>query len=333
MTIDHPGPTWVIVNPAAGNGKAAQHWPHLATQLTAQGITFTQAITCGPGDGIMLAAQAVAARATRLIVVGGDGTLNEIVTGLSQAITLGTAVPTLALLPLGTGTDFARGLGITSIEAGLNALHNDQPQAIDLGIAQFHDQAGQAQRRAFVNVADCGLGPHATAQIRNVSQLPGQLAYLYGATQAIAAYTPAMTQINVDGQEAYHAPCGLLAVGNGRYFGGGMHVAPKAQLADGQFDLVILGGTNRRRLLSELLPRVYRGTHLRHPAVHLLRGATIAITAEPPLPLELDGEIVGSTPATFSLLPQALNVFAPTAHRPLAQRGSAPATQPRQNSH
>lgn len=305
------GPTWVILNPAAGKGRAEREWPAIAARLRAGGLTFTQTVTCGPGDAHSLAREALADSAARLIVAGGDGTLNEVVNGLVAAKETGTQLPELAILPLGTGVDFARGLGIRTIGDTIAALQRGESRGIDLGIARFRDSGGIARARAFINVADCGLGPHASEQIGRVDRRFGRGAYLYGALRAIAAYTAVATRITVDDRIVYDAPCGLLAIGNGRFFGGGMQIAPKARTDDGLLDLVVLGATDRRVLVGDLLPRVYRGTHLRHPAVHLARGTAIIVEADPPLPLELDGEIVGTTPATFTLRSGYLTVLIP----------------------
>lgn len=303
--------TWLILNPAAGKGRAERAWPTVAAQLGARGIRFTQAVTCGPGDATLLTQQALIAGATQLIVAGGDGTLNEVVNGLAAAQIAKTNLPKLALLPLGTGTDFARGHGIRSLDDALTTLQYGQLRALDLGVARFHDPRGAEEERAFVNVADFGLGPRASQQIARVDRRLGSGAYLYGALRAIAAYAPVSTRVTVDDHLVYDASCGLLAIGNSRYFGGGMRITPLARTDDGLLDVVILGATDRRTLVSELLPSVYRGSHLRHPAVHFARGTTITVDATPPLPLELDGEIVGTTPARFTLLSAQLSLITP----------------------
>jgi YegS/Rv2252/BmrU family lipid kinase len=303
--------TWLILNPAAGKGRAERAWPAIAAHLESCGIAFTQAVTCGPGDARLLAQQALAAGATRLIVAGGDGTLNEVVNGFAAVQTVEADLPTLALLPLGTGTDFARGHGIRSLDDTLLALQHGQRRPLDLGIARFYDLSGVEQERAFVNVADFGLGPLASGQIAHVDGRLGRGAYLYGALRAIAAYAPVPTRLTVDDHRVYDAPCGLVAIGNSRYFGGGMRITPLARTDDGLLDVVILGASDRRTLVSELLPRVYRGSHLRHPAVHFARGTAITVEATPPLPLELDGEIVGTTPAQFTILPAQLSLLTP----------------------
>jgi len=333
--------TWAILNPVAGGGRAGRAWPDVAAALRAGGLAFTQATTCGPGDATLLAREALAAGATRIIVAGGDGTLNEALNGClgddlaalfdrvsgasrtsrtsrrvdewpGEGVPLVRPLPIVAPVPLGTGADFARGLGLGTPERALAALLGGAVRALDVGLARFGDGRGGTIARAFVNVADCGLGSRVTAEIARGGRLPGGAAYLRGAVRAIAAYRSSPVRVTVDGVLAYQGGSGLLAVANGRFFGGGMAIAPRARPDDGLLDVIILGDTDRRTLLTALLPRVYRGTHLRHQAVRLRRGATVEIATEagtPPLPVELDGEIVGTTPLRCVALAGAIGVM------------------------
>jgi diacylglycerol kinase (ATP) len=302
----------LILNPAAGNGRAEREWPALAEKLRAAGITFKQMVTCGPGDATLLAQQAVAEGAERLIVVGGDGTLNEAVNGcLDDAGGVAQGAPELALVPLGTGSDFARGLGIPGGAAAIEVLLHGHPQPLDLGLATYRDAQGREVTRAFANVADFGLGPETSALIALGSTRLGPAAYFLGALQAIAAFTPTPIRVEVDGATVYDGPSGMAVVANGSYFGGGMQVAPHAQPDDGEFEILVLDCVGRRTLVTDILPRIYRGTHIHHMAVHQARGRTVTIDATTPFPLELDGEIVGATPARFTLLPGALRVLVP----------------------
>jgi diacylglycerol kinase (ATP) len=307
-SADRPA-TWVIVNPAAGSGQAERLWPALADRLRAAGLTFTPAVTCRPGDATWLARDAAASGATTIAVVGGDGTVNEVVNGLLAAGADSAARTALAALPAGTGADFARSLGINSLDEAIAALLHGSARTIDLGHVAYRGGTGDEQTRIFANVADCGLGPIVSRQIASAPKRFGPAAYFYGALRAIAGYRPVEVGVGVDGHTAYTGLSQLIAVANGAYFGGGMHIAPKAASADGQFDVVILGDVSRAALTTDLLPRVYRGTHLRHPAVHFARGTSVTIETSAPLPLETDGEIVGTTPARFTLLPGALRVL------------------------
>lgn len=307
------GRIWVIVNPAAGGGRAGREWPALATSLGAAGVAFAPCVTCGPGDAARCARAAVTAGATTIAVVGGDGTLNEVVDGCLALESEGrsTPLPTLALLPIGTGADFARGLGIRSGAAALATLARGKERPIDAGRVAFFDAAGTERVRHFVNVADFGLGPATSEQTPRDHRRFGTAAFLWGALVAIAGYAPVPARVEIDGVLAYEGPSSIVVVANGQRFGGGMRVAPKARLDDGLFDIVMLGAVTRRALLTGLLPRIYRGTHLRHPAVHLGRGAQVTVGATAPFPLELDGEVVGFAPARFEVLPCALRVLAP----------------------
>ncbi len=308
--------TWVIVNPAAGGGRTGRAWPGLAERLRRAGIAFTPCVTCGPGDGAICARAALGDGAETIVVVGGDGTLNETVNGCLAAGREGGSRPTLALLPTGTGHDFARLLSIRDEAAALAALRCGTPRAVDVGRIAFRDDAGEERERFFINVADFGLGRVTNEAIARGPRLPGGLAYLYGALASIAAYAPATIEIEVDGERAYHGSSGMLVIANGRFFGGGMRVAPKARPDDGLFDIGVLEGVSRAALAGGLLPRVYRGTHLRHPTVHFFRGATVRVTAATPFPLQADGETLGHAPAHFTLLPRAFRVLAPAADAP-----------------
>lgn len=297
---------YVVLNPTAGRGQVARRWPQLAARLRAMGIDFHQCVTCGPGDGAVCGRAAVADGADLVIVVGGDGTVNEVVNGCRAA---GAALPRLALLPVGTGADFARGLGLRDEATALAALRG-APRAVDLGLARYTGADGTPRERYFLNVADCGLGPATSARARRGPRGLGPLAYLYGALGSIVTDRPVTIRVVVDDIVVYDGPSSLVAVANGRYFGGGMRVAPDADPADGLFDVLVLAATSRRVLVADLLPRVYRGTHLDHPAVHVRRGHRVAVTATAPFPLEVDGEAAGSAPVTFALLPGALPLLA-----------------------
>ncbi len=303
--------TWAIVNPAAGNGRTGREWPALSARLLDAGVEFTPCVTCGPGDATVCARSALRDGAETLIVVGGDGTLSEVVDGCFGNDHPAGSGPTLALLPSGTGTDFARGLGISG-KVAIDVLLRGTARPVDVGRVAFHDDAGARRERHFINIADCGLGYETNLAIaRGPKALGGTLAYLYGALSSIARYTPTVARVGVDGQPVYNGPSAIVGVANGPFFGGGMHAAPKARHDDGLFDVLVLEGVPRRVLIADLLPKVYRGAHLRHPAVHFFRGATVTVEADGPFLLQVDGDGVGDAPARFTLLPRALLVLTP----------------------
>ena len=303
--------TWAIVNPVAGNGRAGRDWAALEGRLRAAGVALTPRVTRGPGDAADVARRARREGVETLLVAGGDGTLSEVVDGCCGEDGAPGTAPLLALFPLGTGADFARGLGIRRARA-LDILLHGSARSVDAGRIDYRGGDGAERRRHFINIADFGLGrATALASERGPKALGGTLAYLYGALASIARYRPTPIRLAVDGRAAYDGPGALVGVANGPYFGGGMHAAPKARHDDGLFDIFVVGGVGRRALATDLLPRVYRGAHLRHPAVRFFRGASVALDADGPFPLEADGEGLGDVPARVALLPRALSILVP----------------------
>jgi YegS/Rv2252/BmrU family lipid kinase len=266
-------------------------------------------LTGGPGEAAVAARRATREGIATLLVVGGDGTLSEVAQGCcdDEASRPG---PALALFPLGTGTDFARGLGVRR-DGAVAALLGGTVRTIDAGRVRYRDGDGERWRH-FANIADFGLGRSTALAIeRGPKRLGGTLAYLYGALTSIARYRPARVRVAVDGAEVYAGPSALVAVANGSYFGGGMHVAPHARHGDGRFEVLVVEGIGRRQLATDVLPKVYRGAHLNHPALHFFQGRRVTVDADGSFPLEADGEGLGDVPAELEIVPGALRILVP----------------------
>jgi YegS/Rv2252/BmrU family lipid kinase len=301
-----------IVNPQASGGRTAARWPDLARQLEAAGIKATARLTTSPGDGSNQARQALLDGARLVIAVGGDGTISEVVNGFFEEGRPINPDAVLGVLPAGSGSDLIKTLGIPKDAAGAIAVLADgRTRAIDLGRATYLDHEGRERSRYFINTASAGLSG---AVMDRMTRLPGFLAgavrYNVASVLTMATYDPPVSRITVDGGDPREERVLLLVVGNGRYFGGGMHVAPEARIDDGELDLIAV----QRRALPELLlnfPRIYAGTHMHLPMVETGRGKRLEVTATRPLLLEIDGEQPGTTPATFEVLPAALRVVAP----------------------
>jgi diacylglycerol kinase (ATP) len=205
--------------------------------------------------------------------------------------------------------DFARGLGIRR-ERALEILLRGAARPVDAGRVSYRDAA--ERRRHFANIADFGLGRATALAIeRGPKALGGPLAYGYGALASIARYRPTPIRVEIDGRAAYDGPAALVGVANGPYFGGGMHAAPNARHGDGEFEVLVVEGIGRRQLALDVLPKVYRGAHVDHPALHFFRGQSVTIDADGSFPLEADGEGLGDVPARVELLPRALSILAP----------------------
>ncbi|MGH9173473.1 MAG: diacylglycerol/lipid kinase family protein, partial [Vicinamibacterales bacterium] len=250
--------------------------------------------------------------ARTILCVGGDGTANEVVNGLIAGEGPINPNTRLALLPCGTGKDLARTLGTRDLASMLRALADGSVAMLDVGRAQYVDgRTGQLATRHFANIADAGIGAATAARINASSKRFGGLAsYLTGAVRSIAAYQPWQAIVEVDGETVHDGPVGMIVFANGRYFAGGMRVAPEASPRDGRLDIFILADVGKRALLTSLLPRVYLGRHIGRPGVAWRRGVHATVRSSETLLLELDGEQVGQTPVTVDILPRVLPVIA-----------------------
>lgn len=292
----------VIVNPAAGRGKAREWIGELEVRLSVairsahRLISWQIVETQGPGDGTRLAQEAVKEGARIVVAAGGDGTIGEVVNGL-----VGTEAA-LCVIPMGTGNDFARSIGIgVDVDKAIYNLLEGVPIAIDVG---------RTQGRYFVNVAGCGFDAVVAECVnRGGRRLRGTAAYLAAVMQSLLSYRAAEIRLTLD-NETIETKAMLCSVANARYYGGGMRIAPHALLTDGLFDICLLQEVGKGEFLRTF-PRVFQGKHTTHPAVRMLRSKSVKVESERPLPILVDGEILGTTPVEFEMLPGALTLIGP----------------------
>ncbi len=306
--------TFVVVNPKAGNGKVGRRWPDIADRLRAHIGPFDQAHTTGPGHGIALVRQAADAGASLVVAVGGDGTVNEAINGIVGANASRTT--DLAVIPTGTGADFARGLGLAgSVDEAIDRIVNGAVRKIDLGRVTFTDPDGRTTCRYFGNVASFGLSGTVVKHIGATAghrPLPGKAVYLLATIRALMGYRRQRVRLAIDdGNATAHEVAGVV-IANGRFFGGGMMIAPDAEPDDGTLDIVIIHSASRGVLLRDLR-LVYGGRHKGHPAITILRGRRIVAEAVgdqsvDPILLEADGEWLGALDAAFDVEPAALRL-------------------------
>ena len=300
----------VIINPAAGSGRAGRHWPEFEAEIARHGYDVQSSFTTGPGDATRLARQLALEGARTIVCVGGDGTANEIINGLFDGDRPINQETRLALIPCGTGKDLARTLGTRDVESMLRALADGSTALMDIGRVTYVDtQTGEPTNRLFANVADAGIGADTAARINRSSKaLGGFVSYFTGAVRSIVTFKPWDITVHVDGEPVYDGSAGMVVLANGRYFAGGMKVAPDASICDGLLDIFVLKGVGKRTLLTSLLPRVDRGRHIGQPGVIHVNGGAATISCAAGMLLEVDGEQVGSTPVTVDIVPGALRV-------------------------
>jgi YegS/Rv2252/BmrU family lipid kinase len=293
-----------LVNPAAENGAAGRRWPELAHRAAALGLRGDALLSERPGHLTELAREA-AADADLLVAVGGDGTVHEIVNGIA-----GLDVE-LAVIARGTGWDFVRTYGIPrKLERAVDVALNGRTREIDLGHARYRGWDGRDGEALFANVASAGMSGAVAKRANETSKaLGGKASYAWATLAVFARWRNDEVTARVDGEE--HAGRMLdVIVANGRYLGGGMKMTPDAEPDDGRFDVLLIGDVTKRDLIVTL-PKIYRGTHLPHPKATLLHGARVEVDAPRPLPVELDGEQPGTTPASFEVVPRALRLRVP----------------------
>lgn len=300
--------TLIVVNPASAGGRTGVVWPQIEAELCNAGVDFEARRTARRGDATEFTRAALEQGVSRVVACGGDGTLNEVVNGFLND----TGVPiapesVLGVISSGTGGDFRKAVGIPANPAEAAALlAGGQTRQIDAGLIDYRNGLS----RCFVNIADCGLGGEVVRRVNSYKRKPGKLAYSVAMLSAALTYKPVHTCVEVDGNTIEGAMVSVV-VANGRFFGGGMQIAPNADVADGMFDVVIgCSGVLQGMLGSRHL---YRGEHIGRPGTFALRGREVSVTplGERAMPFDVDGEMIGAAPAMLRVLPGVLKLCAP----------------------
>jgi diacylglycerol kinase (ATP) len=250
----------------------------------------------------------VAGGADLVVAVGGDGTLNEAVNGLLSG---GEQECELALVPCGTGDDYARTFGIpSSVERALDVAAHGGTRSVDAGRARFQVDSGE-EERYFANFAGAGISGAIAQKGSATSHRFGARAAYFWATVAVFTRWKSIPMTIEADDERRQGPMFEVIVANGAYAAGGMRIAPDAAPDDGLFDIVVIGDVTKLDFLTTF-PKIYRGKHVGHPKVEVVRAAVVAVDAQEPLPVVLDGEQPGTTPVRFELLPGALRLRVPS---------------------
>jgi YegS/Rv2252/BmrU family lipid kinase len=297
-----------LVNPASGNGATGKRWPELAHRAAALGLAGDALFSEHPGHLVELARKAADDGADLLVAVGGDGTLNETANG----ILLASRTPELATIPLGTGMDFVRSHGIPKgFDEAVRTAATGTAKTIDAGRVTYRAWDGTEQVRFYVNVGSVGMSGAVAQRANGMSKaLGGKVTFFVALTQVFLRWKNTEVTVELAGGETYSGRMHDVIVANGQWHGGAMWLAPEASADDGLFDVVLIGDVTKLDFITTA-PKLYKGKHLAHPKVDLLRSARVRVDAAEHLPIELDGEQVGTTPVTFEIVPGALRVRVP----------------------
>lgn len=296
----------VIVNPVAGASSTWRKWPLISRLLENTGLSFDYQCTEGVGHAIELAEAATNNGYSYIVAMGGDGTVNEVANGILRSEE--SVSTTMGMINTGTGSDFARSVGIPrNYASACSCLINSGKAKVDVGVVEFR-KGGQHHQRFFINAAGVGFD---AAVVRTTQQFPkyfgGTIPYLGGLARTLFGYKNKTAVIRVGEREVKRRIFSVV-VANGRYFGGGMKVAPQAELRDSLLDVIIVGDLGKIELL-QALPTVYRGTHLDHPKVEIERVSKVSVNCPEGVLVHADGELMGEGPACFWLKPLALNIM------------------------
>jgi YegS/Rv2252/BmrU family lipid kinase len=288
-------PLVLLVNPSSGGGKALKLLPRVEAVLDAGRVPFRVVRTKSLEHGVAKALDAVEAGELP-VVLSGDGMIGAI--GGAMA---GGETP-LGVVPLGRGNDLARVLGIpTEPEEAIEIVLAGNVRTIDVG---------EANGRRFLGIASLGFDSDAN-RIANESRLGGNLVYAYAALRALVAWKPARFTIAIGDQRTRMEGYSVVVANNSAY-GGGMYVAPDADLEDGEFDVVTIAKVGKLRFLGNL-PKVFKGTHVRNDEVQVVRASRLSLSASRPFAVYADGEHLTDLPADLRVIPHALRVLVPPA--------------------
>jgi len=297
------GKAFVIANARAGKG--ARHPDEFEKILAGAGLDFDLHVTERRHHAVELARQAIDDGWTYLVAVGGDGTIHEVVNGM-----MGDGGPrnrdaVLGIVSAGSGSDFVRTFGLPDDAShGVEHLTGDGFVDIDLGRVTFTTEGGESTEW-FPNIAEAGLGADVAKVAERLPRRLGRSRYLVGFWITLARFKGTEGTVVCD-TRTYEGRITNLVVANGQFFGGGMHVAPKATPTDGRLDVLIQIGTKADYIAA--ITKVFKGKHIPSPAIKEYKARRVEVTTKKPLRVEADGELLGMTPATFQLYENALRL-------------------------
>ncbi|MDD5748263.1 MAG: diacylglycerol kinase family lipid kinase [Actinomycetota bacterium] len=328
--------TMMIINPVAGTGKAFKIWKELKCTLQDLALDFDYRFTEDVEHAIEIASEVSRSGYGLIGVVGGDGTLFEVVNGVLASANGNR--PAIGLIPTGRGSDFSRSVGIPHdwlMAASL--LVSGRRKAVDAGKMSYRGMDGSPKSSFFINIAGVGFDGEVTERANNFPEIVkkavgGIGTYFLSLIETFARFKDKDVQLHVD-DKVLRVLAASVVVANGQYFGGNMHIAPDASTDDGLFDIVVIGagfgnpiidlpsderapeysGLERavaRMKMAKNLPTIYTGTHIKDPSLMVMRGKKVEIKSNERLVLQADGEVIGEGPLTVEIIPQAVEIVA-----------------------
>lgn len=295
----------VIVNPRSGRGRVGAEMDELERRMQAGRLEYRFVKTTGPGDATRAAREALEGEERFVVAVGGDGTVQEVVNGMIVDDKPVAEDAVLGVVAAGSGCDFVRTFGLPGqVQTAVRHLLGERAYPIDVAKVTYHVD-GEERVRYVPNIAEAGLGAATVARAARLPRFLGRSRYFFGFWLAVRKYKAANMEIHADKRE-FSGRANNVVVANCQYYGGGMKISPRSYPSDGILDVQVSTGPKSEAFT--LLPKIYRGEHVPHPHIKEMKGKVITVDADRPLPVEGDGEVLGTTPARFEVLHEIIRL-------------------------
>ncbi len=302
----------MIVNPNSANGSTRSAWPSMESRLKEKLGTFDWAFTERPREATHMTRKAIREGYDAIVAVGGDGTNNEVINGFFDGEDPLNPECAFGFICRGTGGDFRKTFGWnTDLEPAVERLAAGKTRPIDIGRMTYRDHDGHSALAHFINITSFGMSGLVDHYVNHTTKVfGGKASFLMGTLRALIRYKNQSVRLKVDDRFDDILRINVVAVGNGRFFGGGMKMTPKAEVDDGLFDITVLGDMS----LSEMIANnsaIYKGAHIHHPKVLTLRGSHIVAESADgeDVLIDMDGEQPGKLPCVFDVLPGAVKLL------------------------
>lgn len=301
---------WIaIVNMAAGGGKTKKDWPSIAQILQREGIRYEPCFTDRRLHASIIARNKIKEGYSKIIVVGGDGTMNEVINGVFAQKRIHTTEVMLGMISVGTGNDWARTFNIPSdYEGAVRTIKQQKTFIQDAGLVNYRKN-GKEWNRYFINIAGMGFGARVVERANRSKEKgkSGALLYFYNIFYSLLQYRSKKAVIEIDGT-AFDRKVFLLNVGIGKYNGGGMIPVPHAVADDGLYSITLIKKIGKLNVLANI-KKLYNGTITSHSKVETYMARSVQINASPKLKIETDGESLGHGPVRFEIIPRSVRVI------------------------
>jgi YegS/Rv2252/BmrU family lipid kinase len=301
--------TFFVVNPKSANGATGKRWgEHAATiarTLSDFGVEFTR----GPMDAATIARRAIESGYDCIVAVGGDGTINEVTNGFFADGKVINPAAALGVLPRGTGGDFRKTFAWdTDFDAAVRRLKTPDTRPFDVGKLEYRTHDGGTAVRYFANICSFGVSGLVDEEVNNTSKvLGGKVSFMWASLKALSKYRDQVVRLSFDGKPAESVPVTTLAIANGQFFGGGMKVAPSADVSDGDFDVTIWSGYGLGDFVFKSAG-VYSGAHIGWKGTRTLKCREMTADSDERVLLDCDGEQPGRLPCRMTILPAAIRL-------------------------